>query len=127
MKKTYFLDKIHNANIREFERILNSIIEDLNQKDFPYSYFKKDKNWLIEIEKDGGLISVIFDDYTMSIYSQDKCKGAEYSNRWRSLFYKFLHKNQKYYYNKGLQKIESQNEDNKNSLDQKEIEESIKL
>ena len=39
MKRTYFLDKIHNANIREFERIINTIVTDLNYEEYPYTYF----------------------------------------------------------------------------------------
>ena len=106
MKKTYFLDKIHNANNREFERIINAIVNDLNYETFSFTYFKKDNNfWLLEIEKEDELISVYFNDYTMKISYSNKKEVLYYVNEWQALFNKFLNKNQKYYYKKGLREL----------------------
>lgn len=110
MKKTYFLDKIHNANIREFESIMDTIVLNLEQENFPYSYCKKDGKWLIEIEKEEFLISVIFDDFTMRVINSAPKKELDFSNNWQKIFYKFLHKNQKYYYKKSLQELEEKKE-----------------
>lgn len=102
MKKTYFLDKIHNANIREFDNIIKAIIENLNLEQYPYTYLKKDGKWLIEVEREHDLISILFDDYSMAIYNSINKINASYSNNWQKIFNKFLHKNQKYHYKKGL-------------------------
>ena len=56
MKKTHFLDKIYNANPREFDNIIITLMKDLEQQNFPYSYFKSDNKWVIEIEKENTLI-----------------------------------------------------------------------
>ena len=102
MKRTYFLDKIHNANIREFERIINTIVTDLNYEEYPYTYFKNGNKWLIEVERENDLISIVFDDYSMATYNTVTKISASYSNNWQNIFNKFLHKNQKYYYKKGI-------------------------
>ena len=125
MKKTYFLDKIYNANFKEFDNITKAIIEHLNQSDFPFTFVKKGNKWLIEIEKDNELISVLFDDYSMFVYSSLKNVSENYSEQWQSIFYKFLHKNQKYYYKKGLSKFELENSNTKINKD--EIIDTIKL
>ena len=123
MKKTYFLDKIHNANFREFDNIMKAIIEDLKQTEFPYSYLKKGNSWLLEIEKEDDLVSVLFDDYSMIIYSSLKDKSANYSHFWQQIFNKFLNKNQKYYYKKDLEKLEKKNK----NINEEEIVEIAKF
>lgn len=102
MKRTYFLDKIYNANIREFDNIIKAIIENLNLEQYPYTYFKKGNKWLIEVERENDLISIVFDDYSMATCNTVTKISASYSNNWQNIFNKFLHKNQKYYYKKGL-------------------------
>lgn len=102
MKRTYFLDKIYNANIKEFDNIVKTIITDLNQEQYPYTYVKKNGKWLIEIERENDLIFVLFDDYSMQVCSKVNQITASYTNNWQKIFNKFLHKNQKYYYKKGL-------------------------
>jgi len=102
MKRTYFLDKIYNANIIEFDNIIKAVVENLKQEQYPYSYVKKNGKWLLEIEKENDLVSVLFDDYSMKVNSKLKQMNVSYSNNWQKIFNKFLHKNQKYYYKKGL-------------------------
>ena len=127
MKKTYFLDKIHNANNREFEKIMQAIVEDMCQQQYPHTFFKKGSKWLLEIEREKDLISVLFDDYTMITHNSVKNLSASYSNNWQKIFNKFLHKNQKYYYQKELQKIVENNIENLSLLKDKDIEDYLKL
>ena len=103
--KTKFLDKIFNESILDFDNIVKSVIEDLEQLDFPYTYFKKDNKWIIEIEKENDLISIDFDDYEMNIYSSTKKLAASYSNHWQRIFIEFLSKSQKIKYRKTLMEI----------------------
>ena len=121
MKKTYFLDKIYNANFREFDRIVTAIIQDLNQQNHPYTFFKKEDKWLLEIERENDLISVVFDDYTMIVNNNIKNLNASYSNLWRKLFLSFLTKKQTLQYNKNL---EEQAEELKLTIEQDEKETS---
>lgn len=107
MKRTYFLDKIYNANIREFENIIKAIIQDLDYEQYPYTFCKKGNKWILEIERENDLISVLFDDYTMAVYNTISKIRASYSNNWQKMFNKFLYKNQKFYYKKGLQEIKN--------------------
>ena len=107
MKRTYFLDKIYNVNIREFDNIIKAIIENLNLEQYPYTYFKKGGKWLIEVERQHDLISILFDDYSMAVCNINSKTNASYSNNWQNIFNKFLHKNQKYYYKKSLQEIKN--------------------
>ena len=124
MKRTYFLDKIHNANNREFERIINAIVTDLNYEEYPYTYFKQENNfWLLEIEKEDGLVSVYFNDYTMKISSSNKKEFIYYVNKWQTLFNKFLNKNQKCYYKKGLREIKNK----ALVISEEDIDKSVKL
>ena len=123
MKKTYFLDKIHNANFREFDNIVKAIIENLNQEQYPYTYCKKGNKWLIEIEREDDLIYVIFDDYSMAVCNTISKISASYSNNWQRVFNKFLHKNQKYYYKKGLQELKNK----ALVISEEEIENTVKL
>jgi len=103
MKKTYFLDKIYNANFKEFDNLIKAIIKDLNQEKHPYTFFKKDDKWLIEIERENDLISVVFDDYTMVLNNNVKNLSGGYTNLWRKLFITFLTKKQALQYNKNLE------------------------
>ena len=57
MKRTYFLDKIFNANHNEFEGIIKTIIkEEVGFKEFQYTFFKKKDKWVIDIETGEDLI-----------------------------------------------------------------------
>lgn len=127
MKKTYFLDKIFNANHFCFDEIMQTIVEDLCQEQYPYTYFKKGNKWLLEIERENDLISVLFDDYTMQTHNSLKKISAEYSNHWRNIFLKFLHKNQKYLYNKNLNKMQENFENQHNQIDQEKLNSYIGL
>ena len=128
MKKTYFLDKLYNANFYEFERIIKAIVEDLCQEEYPYTFFKKDKMWLLEIEREQDLISVIFDDYRMYTHNSVKKLNAKYSTHWQNLFQKFLRKNQKYLYNKNLKVLEDvYGSDNAFNLEENNINSLVEL
>jgi len=123
MKRTYFLDKIHNANIREFDNIIKDIVNNLNLEQYPYTYFKKDSKWLIEVERENDLIFILFDDYSMATYNSVKKISASYSCNWQKIFNKFLHKNQKYYYKKGLLELQSK----AFVISEEDIDKSVKL
>ena len=56
--KTILLDKIFNESILDFDNIIKMLIKDLEQSDFPYTYFKQDDKWIIEIEKESDLNAI---------------------------------------------------------------------
>ena len=104
MKKTYFLDKIHNANFKQFDVLIKAVIKDLYQENYPYTFFKKGDKWIIDIERDKDLISIVFDDYTMCIYNNVKKLSANNSHYWQDILFKFLTKKQQLQYKKNLEK-----------------------
>ena len=67
------------------------------------------------------MICVLFDDYSMATCNAVTKIKASYSTNWQNIFNKFLHKNQKYYYKKGLQEVKNKafiinEEDIKNTI-----------
>ena len=52
MKKCYFLDKIYNASFKEFESIIEEIVNNLNFANLSFNFLKIEDNWIIDIEKE---------------------------------------------------------------------------
>ena len=105
MKRTYFLDKIYNANHYEFEKIIKAIIEDLNQEEYPFTFFKRENKWVVDIEREKDLITIEFDDYSMILSNNVNKRSGESTCHWQRILYGFLTKKQKLQYNKNLDKL----------------------
>ena len=127
MKRTYFLDKIFNANHNEFEGIIKTIIkEEVGFKEFQYTFFKKKDKWVIDIETGEDLINIILDDYTMYVYSRAKDLTASNTNYWRETFKKFLRKKQLIKYNKNIEQSFMENQDSLR-LEDEEVRSYVEL
>lgn len=63
--RTKFLDILFNESFIDFDVLIKKVLQDLGLSNYGYSYYKKNDNYLIEVEKEDQLVSILFNDYFM--------------------------------------------------------------
>ena len=106
MKKCYFLDKIYNSNFKEFEAIIEEIVNILNFSKLPFNFLKIEDNWIVDVEKENECLTICFNDYSMTISSTKDKNKEDISNKWQGVFQKFLRPKQKNEYAKNLKELQ---------------------
>ena len=128
--QTKFLDILFNESFIDFDVLIKKVLTDLNLAEYGYSYFKKKDNYIIEVEKDNQLISLLFNDYFMVIRESRFRTTRDISEYWNKLIkqselFKFILKpKQKAEYNRNLKDYQflSKNSDlQEEELIQKEL------
>ena len=106
MKTCYFLDKIYNANFKEFEHLFENLILSLGFKEFPHTIVKIENDWVIDIERGEDLITIRFNDYFMTMKNSQQKEKVDISKFWQNKFQTFLRKKQRMEYVENLNSLE---------------------
>lgn len=138
--RTKFLDILFNESFIDFDVLIKKVLQDLGLSNYGYSYYKKNDNYLIEIEKDDQLVSILFNDYFMVKREGRFRKIEDISAYWNKIlkqsalfgdktitedmFKGLLNKKQKAEYNRNLREYKALLDDN-NELKEESIQREL--
>ena len=138
--RTKFLDILFNESFIDFDVLIKKVLQDLGLSNYGYSYYKKNDNYLIEVEKDDQLVSILFNDYFMVKREGRFRKIEDISAYWNGMlkqsalfgdktitedmFKGLLNKKQKAEYNRNLREYKALLDDN-NELKEESIQREL--
>ena len=82
---TKFLDILFNEDFTSFNSLITKVLQELNLEEYGSTYHKKNNNYIIEVEKEDQLISILFNDYFMVIREGRFRKTKDLSEFWNKL------------------------------------------